>query len=103
MFGTTGSHVRDNQTPICWICDMGVEIFGWAWDVRGQKVWDVGGIFIGMCDVESPHNHTSARMIGGFDTYLFSGSIVSTHLVSLDFDAHSLWILVCAPFSYYIL
>ena len=47
-----------------------------------------------MCDVESPHNPTSASMIGGFDTYLLSGSIVSTHLVGLDFDAHSLWILV---------
>ena len=53
---------------------------------------------IGMCDVESPHNPTCASMIGGFDTYLLSGSIVSTFLVSLDFDAHSLWILVYALF-----
>ena len=51
-----------------------------------------------MCDVESPHNPTSTSMIGGFDTYLLSGSIVSTLLVGLDCDAHSLWILVYAPF-----
>ena len=51
-----------------------------------------------MCDVESPHNPTSASMIGGFATYLLSGSIVSTLLVGLGFDAHSLWILVYAPF-----
>ena len=37
-------------------------------------------------------------MIGGFDTYLMSGSIVYTLLVGLDFDADSLWILVYAPF-----
>ena len=51
-----------------------------------------------MCDVESPHNPTSASMIGGFDTDVLSGSIISTLLVGLDFDAHSLWILVYAPF-----
>ena len=55
-----------------------------------------------MCDVESPHNPTSASMIGGFDTYLPSGSIVSTLLVGLDFDAHSLRILVYAPFLHII-
>ena len=51
-----------------------------------------------MCDVESPRNPNSASMIGCFDTYSLSGLIVSTLLVGLDFDAHSLWILVYATF-----
>ena len=64
----------------------------WMWGVRSQQVRDLGGESLGCVNVESPHNPNSASMIGGFDTYMYSlsGSIVSTLLVGLDLDAHSL-------------
>ena len=46
-----GSHVRVNQTSICWICDMGSQYL----DVGGaKKVWDFGGKSFGCVMLRAP-------------------------------------------------
>ena len=64
---------------------------------EGEKVWDVGGISLGCVIWRSPITPL-VQVWSTVLTHILSGSIVSTLLVGLDCDAHSLWILVYAPF-----